>query len=194
MKRRLLPALFCLRVKAAFFLLKLLEALALVPREAPELHAVSAVTRKTLKLGITAPADRILLLLPHCLQHHECPHRVTYSIDNCRRCGKCVIGEIVELSGSMGVEARVTTGGTLARRLLREKAPALVVAVACPRDLGQGIIDSLPIPAIGVLNSRPNGDCFDTAVAVDRLREMLLRVLSHGLSTVEGCSPSAGRD
>jgi uncharacterized protein len=32
--------------------------------------------------------QKILLLLPHCLQINECEIRLTYNIYNCKRCGK----------------------------------------------------------------------------------------------------------
>lgn len=177
MKRRLLPPLFCLFVKLSFLTMKLLESLKLVACETPELRVVSMVNRWTLRMGLRVTPEKVLLLLPHCLQHHECPHRITYSIHNCRRCGRCVVGELAALSEEAGVEARVTTGGTLARRLLSEKAPELVVAVACPRDLGQGMMDALPLPSLGIMNSRPNGDCFDTTVQAASLRGILGQVL-----------------
>ncbi len=177
MKRRVFPRAFCLSVRLRYLWLKLLEALGIVRRETPELTVIAMINRKTLGLGLKVAPDKVLLLLPHCLQHHDCPHRITFSIENCRRCGRCVVGELAALSGERGVEARVTTGGTLARRLLAEKRPGIVVAVACPRDLGQGMMDALPLPSLGVLNSRPNGDCFDTSVQVSDLRRELARVL-----------------
>ncbi len=185
---------FCLRMKTTYLFLKLMEAFRLVSEERPELHVISGVTRKTLESGLKAPPDKVLLLLPHCLQHHDCPHRITFSIGNCARCGRCVVGSLAELAEKTGVEAVVTTGGTLARRLIAERLPSVVIAVACPRDLGQGIIDSLPLPALGVLNLRPNGDCFDTTVSVDKVRDMIERVVSgERISTGEGCNPSEGK-
>ena len=43
------------------------------------------------------PGDRLLLLLPHCLQSFECPHRVTSEVRNCRRCGKCEIADLLAI-------------------------------------------------------------------------------------------------
>ncbi|MBN1627615.1 MAG: DUF116 domain-containing protein, partial [Deltaproteobacteria bacterium] len=42
--------------------------------------------------------ERILILLPHCLQNHECKVRITGDIKNCKRCGKCRIKDLVEFS------------------------------------------------------------------------------------------------
>lgn len=174
-----LPRLFCLGVRGRYLFMKFLEALKLAPPEAAELAVVASVNRKTLGLKTRFSSDRVLLLLPHCLQFHECPLRITFDIKKCLHCGRCVVGALSEMACELGVEARVTTGGTLARRLLREKTPGLVVAVACPRDLGQGLLDALPLPALGVLNARPNGDCFDTNVSTEKVREMFDLVLKR---------------
>ncbi len=174
-----LPRLFCLGVRGRFLFIKLLEALKLAPPEAAELSVIASVNRKTLGLKRRYTPDRVLLLLPHCLQFHECPRRITFDIKNCVRCGGCVVGALSAMACEMGVEARVTTGGTLARRLLREKTPGLVVAVACPRDLGQGLLDALPLPALGVINARPNGDCFDTTVSTEKVRGLFDLVLQR---------------
>lgn len=195
MSSRLLSRWFTLRVKTGYLLYKFLETLRVVSRERAELLVVSRVSRRTLAGGVRVVPSRVLLLLPHCLQHHECPHRVTYSIGNCLRCGKCQVGGLAEIADEFRVQTRVTTGGTLARRLLKELDPHLVVAVACPRDLGQGILDALPLPAVGVLNRRPRGDCFDTTVSVSEVRSVLERVVAgESISNPEGCSPSEGTD
>jgi len=184
-----LPGLFCLRVKVFYLVLKLLEALNLVDREEPEKRVVAAVNRRILKSGFKSRPEGLLLLLPHCLQFHGCPHRVTFAIDNCRKCGQCPIGGLSALSTELGVSVGIATGGTLARRLLRERNPEIVLAVACPRDLGQGVLDALPVPVLGVTNLRPHGDCFDTEVPLDEVRDMILRVMSDERGFSRAVSP-----
>ena len=34
---------------------------------------------------------RLLLLLPHCLQNYACIYKITSTMENCRRCGQCVV-------------------------------------------------------------------------------------------------------
>ncbi len=108
--------------------------------------------------------EKLLILLPHCLQFHECRVRITGNIENCRRCGKCKIKDLVEISEKYNVAISVATGGTLARRIVVEKKPDIIIAVACERDMTSGIQDSYPIPVFGILNRRPFGPCFDTDV------------------------------
>ena len=110
--------------------------------------------------------ERLLLLLPHCLQNHECSVRITGNVDNCKRCGKCKIKDLVGLSQKYHVDISIATGGTLARRIVKEKKPHLIIGVACERDLTSGIQDAYPIPVYGILNRRPNGPCYDTDVSI----------------------------
>lgn len=106
--------------------------------------------------------EKILLLLPHCIQNGECPRRLLFSLDNCVNCGKCQIGKLLELARFHGIKIAIASGGTVARRIVVECRPSFIVAVACERDLSSGIQDSYPIPVYGVLNERPKGPCRDT--------------------------------
>lgn len=119
-----------------------------------------------------APKD-ILILLPHCLQNSKCNMRLTYGIQNCKRCGKCPIKDLIELSEKYKVHLAIATGGTIARRIVVQTRPKLIIAVACERDLSSGIQDTYPIPVYGVLNERPHGPCLDTLVSLDNLTAAL---------------------
>ena len=125
------------------------------------------------------PKERMLILLPHCLQYHECAVRITADVENCKACGRCKIKDLVALSRAYKVSMAVATGGTLARKIVVEKKPDLIVAVACERDLTSGIQDTYPIPVYGILNRRPNGPCFDTDVDLDRVEEGIRNFLEH---------------
>ncbi len=114
--------------------------------------------------GLRVPAGRAVILLPHCVQLHDCAIKVTGDIDKCLRCGKCGIGDLAELAKNRGVTIAVATGGTLARKILMEKRPRFVLAVACERDLTSGIRDAYPLPVYGVFNRRPQGPCFNTEI------------------------------
>ncbi|MBN2541589.1 DUF116 domain-containing protein [bacterium] len=117
--------------------------------------------------------DKILLLLPHCLQNSECPWRITFDIHNCRNCGNCVISELLEIVDKYKISMKVATGGTIARKVIKEIRPTVIIAVACQRDLTSGITDAYPIPVYGILNKRPNGPCFNTDVDIDKVKEAL---------------------
>jgi hypothetical protein len=118
-------------------------------------------------------AKRILLLLPHCLQTNECDIRLTYNIYNCKKCGKCVIKDIIQIADDNGLTLFVATGGNLARKIVKDVHPEAIVAVACERDLSSGIADSYPLPVLGIPNERPFGPCFNTRVSLDKVKEAI---------------------
>jgi hypothetical protein len=121
--------------------------------------------------------DEILLLMPHCLQNSKCKFRLTYNINNCRRCGECPIAGLLNLSEEFGIRLAIATGGTIARRIVVQNRPRLILAVACERDLASGIQDTYPLPVFGILNQRPNGPCLDTNVDLTQVRHWLLYFL-----------------
>ena len=111
--------------------------------------------------------EKLLILLPHCLQFHDCNVRITGDVKNCKACGKCRIKELAALAEEYQTPISVATGGTLARRIVVEKRPEIIIGVACERDLTSGIQDSYPIPVFGIFNKRPFGPCYDTDVDID---------------------------
>jgi hypothetical protein len=127
--------------------------------------------------------DKLLILLPHCIQDFDCEIKITGNIRNCRGCGKCEIKDLIELSDQYHLKIAVATGGTLARRIVLENRPEAIVAVACELDLTTGIQDAYPIPVIGILNERPNGPCINTKADIKKVRRAIL-------DFVEGPGPS----
>ncbi len=129
--------------------------------------------------------NRLLILLPHCIQDFDCQIKITGNVKNCEGCGKCEIKDLIELSDQYQVKMAVATGGTLARRIIVENRPEAIVAVACELDLTSGIQDSYPIPVIGILNERPNGPCINTKVDIQKVRDAILDFLEpQGTATI----------
>jgi hypothetical protein len=116
----------------------------------------------------------LLILLPHCLQINECDVRLTYNIHNCKRCGKCEIRDLIHLAEEHHLNLFVATGGSLARRVIRETKPDAVIAVACENDLSGGIADTYPLPIIGITNQRPFGPCLNTSVDLSEVKDAIL--------------------
>jgi len=117
--------------------------------------------------------QRVLILAPHCLQESECPYKVTVSPENCRRCGKCLIPILRDLAEKYQADLRLVSGGTSARKILKETRPQGVVAIACERDLTSGIQDSMGLPVLGIVNERPEGPCHNTRVDLAKVEEAL---------------------
>jgi hypothetical protein len=124
--------------------------------------------------------ERLLLLMPHCLQNYDCKVKITGNVDNCKRCGLCKIKDLVEMAETHHVGLSVATGGTIARRIVVEKKPRLIIAVACERDLTSGIQDSYPVPVYGIFNIRPYGPCFNTQLDLKKVEKAMLHFLQGG--------------
>lgn len=131
------------------------------------------VNNRLVRSSKLKPAKRLLLLLPHCLQQSECKIRITFNVFNCEGCGKCEIKDFTQIAKELGLELFVATGGTIARRIVVDTKPEAIVAVACERDLSSGVMDTYPLPILGIINERPFGPCFNTRVDIDKVREAL---------------------
>ena len=123
-------------------------------------------------------ARQLLLLVSSCLQRSSCDRKVTASLGNCRRCGQCVIGRLLDLADELGVRVFVATGGRLAAQEARDSTVEAIVAVACCKELTAGIKATFPKPVLALELATPNGPCKDTLVdfeAVRRAVESFLR-------------------
>ncbi len=165
---------------SALYPLHLVAArLAGVDKRSVERSFIRVNNRVVERQAPAAEPSRVLVLLPHCLQFHECGVRITMDPGKCRRCGNCPMAALLALAETRGTPLAVATGGTLARRFVAVHRPRVVVAVACERDLWSGIRDS-SMPVFGVLNQRPHGPCFDTGVDISALALALDRYCGPG--------------
>ncbi len=171
-----------MRLVVIKFLLPMIEAMGKllgIPKDTIRQSFIAMNNSLVQSQRLLVPADRILVLLPHCLQLFDCEIKVTGDINKCVRCGRCDIMGLAELARKYQVNISVATGGTLARKVIIETRPKLVVAVACERDLTSGIKDCYPLPVIGVLNDRPFGPCFNTRVDTEKIDAAIASVLTY---------------
>jgi len=176
-----IPGTRLLRGAAIRLLLPLIEflgRLAGIPRDTIRQSFISMNNSLVMARKIRLKPDRILILLPHCLQFVDCDIKVTGDINKCLRCDRCDISGLARLAEKYHIDISVATGGTLARKVIMEKRPKLVLAVACEGDLTSGIRDCYPLPVLGVLNDRPFGPCYNTSVDLERIEEALKAVLA----------------
>jgi hypothetical protein len=175
-----IPGTRLLRATAIRLLLPVIEffgKIAGIPRDTIRQSFIAMNNSLVLSRRFRLKPDRIMILLPHCLQLAECDIKITGDINKCIRCGRCDIAGLANLAEKYRIDIFVVTGGTLARKVIREKRPKLVVAVACEGDLTSGIRDCYPLPVLGILNDRPHGPCFNTAVDTRKIDEALRMVL-----------------
>jgi hypothetical protein len=117
--------------------------------------------------------DRVLVLLPRCLQHVQCEQKIFEHIRHCKECGKCAVSQLKKLSEALDIPMMLATGGTYARQLIKTTNPGFIVAVACERELLSGLKAIRRIPVIGIPNRRPEGPCKNTEVDIVEVEEAL---------------------
>jgi hypothetical protein len=130
---------------------------------------------------LRVPPEKTLILLPHCIQLFNCEIKITGDVNKCARCGQCDISGLAGLADRFGIPMAVATGGTLARKIIVERRPRFILAVACERDLTSGIRDAYPLPVIGILNRRPHGPCFNTEIILDEVEQALREHVVPGI-------------
>ncbi len=116
---------------------------------------------------------KLLLLLPRCLQQATCDRDLSMDINNCLRCGRCQIADIIKISEPGKIEVRLVGGGSLALEKIKEINPDGIIAVACERELIDGIRGTLNIPVWALKNLRPEGPCLNTKIHLNELKEIL---------------------
>jgi hypothetical protein len=95
----------------------------------------------------------LLVLIPRCLS-------------------KQALDGVLEVAGRYEVPVFVATRGQLARRVIRERRPRAVVAVACERDMMTGLRDVAgKLPVLGLTMQLPNGPCRDAAIDLSQMEK-----------------------
>jgi uncharacterized protein len=128
--------------------------------------------------------NKILILLPHCIQKSSCVHKITgLYINNCKICGACQVANFLKLKNKflniLNIDVYIATGGTVARQIIFESKASLIVAIACKNDLISGIKDIKTTPTLLVLNKTPNGPCKDTIVDFAKIDIILSNIIRN---------------
>jgi hypothetical protein len=134
-------------------LMRLTSAVAdrLGQRDWVENAAVKVYNRLAVMRGRKVGQGELLLLIPRCLS-------------------KMTLDGVLAIAGKYGVPVFVATRGQLARRVIRERRPRAVVAVACERDMVSGLHDVAgKIPVLGLTMTLPSGPCKDASLDLDQL-------------------------
>jgi len=104
----------------------------------------------------------LLVLIPRCLS-------------------KQALDGVLEIAGRYEVPVFVATRGQLARRVIRERRPRAVVAVACERDMMTGLRDVAgKLPVLGLTMQLPNGPCRDASIDLTQMEKWVQGLVSGG--------------
>jgi len=136
----------------------------------------NALTRRR---RVRVPARNLLLLVPHCLQNSGCQQNVSRDLDRCRRCGQCDMAALLALRDRYGLLCHMAGGGREALHYVEQPEVRAVVAVACEKELVDGIRASFPKPVLAVANQRPHGPCRDTRVDVAAVEAAVRELLGE---------------
>jgi uncharacterized protein len=122
-------------------------------RDWVENAAVKVYNRLAVMRGRKVEQGELLLLIPRCLS-------------------KVTLDGVLGIAGKYGVPVFVATRGQLARRVIRERRPRAVVAVACERDMVSGLHDVAgKIPVLGLTMTLPSGPCKDASLDLAQLEQ-----------------------
>ena len=70
--------------------------------------------------------------------------------------------------------------------MVADYKPKAIVAIACERDLTEGILDTSPISVLGILNIRPEGPCKNTRVDLNKVLNAIDFFLNGKKEKAEG--------
>ncbi len=125
------------------------------------------------------PPEGLLLLFPHCIQNSKCKQNIKHDLNECKRCGKCKVKDLLEISEEYGISIAIASGGRIAlKRVMAEEVQG-VVAIACEKELRTGLMAAMPKAIFAVPNLRPSGYCVDTDVYMDDVLKAIERFLVH---------------
>ncbi|PYP74381.1 MAG: hypothetical protein DMD41_02585 [Gemmatimonadetes bacterium] len=115
-------------------------------RDWVEHAAIDVYNTLAVRRGRTVGKGELLVLIPRCLS-------------------KGALDGVLAIAGRYEVPVFVATRGQLARRVIRERRPRAVVAVACERDMLTGLRDVAgKLPVLGLTMQLPNGPCRDAVL------------------------------
>jgi hypothetical protein len=130
-----------------------LVARAFGKRDWVEHAAIDVYNTLALRRGRKVGKGELLVLIPRCLS-------------------KQALDGVLEIAGRYDVPVFVATRGQLARRVIRERRPRAVVAVACERDMMTGLRDVAgKLPVLGLTMQLPNGPCRDAAIDLEQMEK-----------------------
>lgn len=130
-----------------------------VKRDWTDNAAVSVYNRLAWARDWRVRANELLILIPRCLS-------------------RAALDGVMDIARRHNVAAFVATRGQLARRVIRERRPKAVVAVACERDMVSGLHDVAGrLPVLGLTMQLPNGPCKDASLDLGRMEEFVKKYL-----------------
>jgi hypothetical protein len=80
-----------------------------------------------------------MVFLPQCLRGKNCKAKQDKFGFHCLQCGECKIADIVKTARSVKIKVFVLPGSSIIPSIVTKFKPSAVIAVACFKELVQGI-------------------------------------------------------
>lgn len=114
-------------------------------------------------------SKRRAIVLPQCMRHPKCKARCDPIIGyECKKCGLCDIGRIVEAGEKYDFKVFVVPGDSFVRKIMQSYKPGACLGVACYTELTesmQAVSKMVPVQGVCLLKD----GCYDTKVDVDEV-------------------------
>jgi len=114
-------------------------------------------------------SERRAVVLPQCMRHPECKARCDPIVGyECKKCGMCDIGRIVEAAEKYNFKVFVVPGDSFVRKIMQSYKPGACLGVACYTELTesmQAVSKFVPVQGVCLLKD----GCYDTKVDVDEV-------------------------
>jgi hypothetical protein len=119
--------------------------------------------------GFKRTGERRAVILPQCMRHPRCKARCDPIIGyECKKCGLCDIGRIVEAAERYDFKVFVVPGDSFVRKIMQSYRPGACLGVACYTELTesmQTVSKLVPVQGVCLLKD----GCYDTKVNVDEV-------------------------
>ena len=146
-------------------------SLAGVPASRIHRFFVRMNNRAVRKQSELSKKTKVTVLLPFCLQGRHCSVELSRDASNCRVCGRCQMGELLEIAKEAGVCLRIASRSELAPGIVRETATDLAIAIACPEKLAKGVIWTYYCPCFCIEASGDGQSCLEPVVDLSTVKE-----------------------
>jgi len=120
------------------------------------------------------PVEERTIFLPQCLRNARCPADLTPEGLRCKRCGRCTVGEAIDVLEGLGYRVFIVPGSSFIKRMVKKYRPRALIGVGCLAEVKEGLemADRLGIIGMGVVSLKEG--CVETLVDWNTLYEVAL--------------------
>jgi uncharacterized protein len=120
------------------------------------------------------PVGKRAIFLPQCLRNAVCPADLTPEGLRCKRCGRCTVGEAMDVLEGLGYRVFIVPGSSFIKRMVKKYRPRALIGVGCLTEVKEGLemADRLGLVGLGVVTLKEG--CVETLVDWSSLYEAAL--------------------